>query len=92
MAYFIDLDGAARPNPFYKEVPSLQRFTALEWSGPSPDRPLYGDYVARPDDFDWIVDPGLFPHRFPKLWARVSEVAMRQGDSSGLWPAGAARP
>ena len=53
---------------------------------------MYGDYVARPDDFDWIVDPGLFPHRFPKLWARVSEVAMRQGDSSGLWPAGAARP
>jgi oxalate decarboxylase/phosphoglucose isomerase-like protein (cupin superfamily) len=91
MAYFMDVDGAARPNPVYKDVPPLQRFTALEWSGPAPDRPLYGDYVQRPDDFDWIVDPGLFPVRFPTLWARVSDVATRQGDSSGGRPVGDTR-
>jgi oxalate decarboxylase/phosphoglucose isomerase-like protein (cupin superfamily) len=87
MAHFIDLDGADRPNPFYKEVPPLQRLTALEWSGPSPDRPLYRDYVEKPASLDWIIDPELFPERFPGLWARVREVAMRQGESSGPAPA-----
>jgi len=88
MAHFIDLDGADRPNPFYKEVPPLLRLTALEWSGPSPDRPLYRDYVENAGGFAWIVDPGLFPKRFPDLWARVREAATRQGESGGLGPAG----
>ena len=88
MAHFIDLDGKARANPHYKEVPPLQRFTATEWSGPSPERPLYQDYVEDPGQFDWIIDPDLVPRRFPALWARVKEAAQRQGDNAGLWPAG----
>jgi oxalate decarboxylase/phosphoglucose isomerase-like protein (cupin superfamily) len=87
MAHFIDLDGADRPNPFYKEVPPLLRFTAAEWSGLSPDRPLYRDYIEDAASFDWIVDPELFPGRFPELWERVREVATRQGESSGPGPA-----
>jgi oxalate decarboxylase/phosphoglucose isomerase-like protein (cupin superfamily) len=79
MAWYIDLDGQARANPNYIGVPPLQRFTALEWSGPSPDRPLYHDYVEDARGFDWIVDPDLFPDRFPGLWARVKDVAVPRG-------------
>lgn len=79
MAWYIDLDGKARANPAYVEVPPLRRFTALEWSGPSRDRPLYQDYVEDPGRFDWIVDPDLFPDRFPDLWARVEGVAVLRG-------------
>ncbi len=80
MAYFVDLDGEARPNPFYKEVPPLQRFTVEEWSGPSRDRPLYQDYVENPGMFDWIIDPDLVPERFASVWARVADVEARQGN------------
>jgi len=76
MAWYIDLDGTPHANPAYADVPPLQRFTALEWSGPSPDRPLYRDYVEDPGGFDWIVDPDLFPERYPDLWARVKDVAV----------------
>jgi oxalate decarboxylase/phosphoglucose isomerase-like protein (cupin superfamily) len=81
MAHFIDLEGEARPNPGYREVPPLQRFSALEWSGPSPARPLYLDYVENPAGLDWIIDPDLFGPRFPRLWARIGDVATRQGAS-----------
>jgi oxalate decarboxylase/phosphoglucose isomerase-like protein (cupin superfamily) len=74
MAYYIDLGGNVRPNPTYMEVPTLQRFTATEWSGPSPDRPLYRDYIENPGLFDWIIDPELFPERFLMLWDRVRGV------------------
>jgi oxalate decarboxylase/phosphoglucose isomerase-like protein (cupin superfamily) len=79
MAWYIDLDGKTRPNPAYAEVPRLQRFTTMEWSGPSPKRTLYRDYVEEPGLFDWIVDPDLFPARFPDLWARVKDVAVPLG-------------
>lgn len=74
MAYYIDLGGNARPNPAYVEVAPLRRFTAEEWSGPWPDRPLYRDYVEDPGSFDWIVNPERFPERFPVLWDRVAGV------------------
>jgi glucose-6-phosphate isomerase, archaeal len=81
LAYFVDRDGKARPNPNYKEVPPLQRFSAAEWSGvPAATRPLYADYVEAPAAFDWIVDPELFPDRFPELWDRVREVAKRMSE------------
>ena len=75
-AWFIDTDGRARRNPVYTEAPELQRFTALEWSGPWPDRPLYADYVTNPASLDWLLNPDLFPERFPDLWARVEDVAL----------------
>lgn len=81
MAHYIDLAGEARPNPSYTEVPPLQKFTVSEWSGPSPERPLYRDYVEDPGQFDWIIDPELVTERFPALWARVADVASRQGGS-----------
>ena len=77
LAYHSDLEGDARPNPTYLEVPPLPRFTAEEWSGPTPDLPLYRDYVERPDNWDWIHDPDLFPKRFPALWERVAGVITR---------------
>jgi oxalate decarboxylase/phosphoglucose isomerase-like protein (cupin superfamily) len=81
LAYFIDLDGAARPNPNYQAVPQLQRLTAQDWSGLSPHQPLYRDYIEDPGSFDWIVEPELFMGRFADLWARVAEVASRMGAS-----------
>jgi Glucose-6-phosphate isomerase (GPI) len=77
MAYYIDLEGNARLNPAYVDVPTLERFTAEEWSGSSPDRPLYRDYVERPGSWDWIHDSDLFPQRFPALWKRVAGVIAR---------------
>ena len=87
LAYYIDLDGEAQPNPAYLEVPPLERFTAEEWSGPSPDRPLYRDYVERPGDWDWLHDPDLFPARFPALWERVADVVARMDEQllGGNW-------
>jgi len=81
LAYLIDLGGAARPNPSYTSVPELQRLTAQDWSGVAAKRPLYRDYLDDPGSFDWIVEPELFPARFPGLWARVADVATRMGAS-----------
>jgi oxalate decarboxylase/phosphoglucose isomerase-like protein (cupin superfamily) len=76
LSWYIDRDGQARPNPAYVAVPELLRFTAREWSGPWPDRPLYLDYVDHPGTLDWLTDPDLFPERYPELWARVEDVAL----------------
>jgi oxalate decarboxylase/phosphoglucose isomerase-like protein (cupin superfamily) len=76
LPWYIDRDGHARPNAAYKSAPELQRFTALEWSGPWPDRPLYLDYVERPGSLEWLASPDLFPDLFADLWARVRDVAL----------------
>lgn len=73
MAWFVAEDGEARPNPAYAAVPTLQRFTAEEWSGPAGGL-LYRDYVDAPDSLAWVREPDAFPEAFPALWARVQPV------------------
>jgi oxalate decarboxylase/phosphoglucose isomerase-like protein (cupin superfamily) len=84
MAWFIDVDGEARANPAYASVPTLQHFTADEWSGPAGG-PLYEQYATNPGSLQWIHDSDRFPEAFPSLWSRVEPTiaALERGSVRG---------
>jgi oxalate decarboxylase/phosphoglucose isomerase-like protein (cupin superfamily) len=69
-AWFVMADGGIVANPRYTSVPVMERYSAVEWSGPAGG-PLYHTFVDDPDDFDWLSGPAEFRARHPEMQERL---------------------
>jgi oxalate decarboxylase/phosphoglucose isomerase-like protein (cupin superfamily) len=65
-AWFVMADGDVVANPRYSSVPTLERYSAVEWSGPASG-PLYRAFVDDPGDLAWLSGPAEFRARHPAM-------------------------
>ena len=78
-AHYILADGSTIPNPAYRDVPSLERITALEWSGLGSGA-IYDTFVGDSEAFPWLQEPEMFATAFPDLAERIRPVLGRMGE------------
>jgi len=69
--WYVAADGGLRPNPRYRQVPTLEEVEATDWSGPAPAA-LYRYFRDDPSRLEWLSEPARFDQASPILAARIA--------------------